>query len=125
LSLPSARLTHSTLLDSIYFRSIMVLSFHMRLKSSKWFISFRLYHQNPTCISLLPHAGHISRPSRSSKFDHSNNIRKGVQNMKLLNKQLSPLSCYFLPLRPEHLPQHTVLGRCSSLNLTDQVSRPC
>jgi hypothetical protein len=61
---------------------------------SKWSLSFWLSHQNP----LLSHACHMSHPPHSPLFDLPNNIWGGVQNMKLLIVQLSPFTCYFIPL---------------------------
>jgi hypothetical protein len=35
--------------------------------------------------------------------------------MKLFVKHFSPVSCYFLCVRPDCLPQHALLERCKSL----------
>jgi len=43
-------------------------------------------------------------------------------NMQLIITQLSPVSCYFLPLKPKYLPQH--LSLFCSLNVSNQVSHP-
>ena len=48
-------------------------------------------------------------PSHSSWFDHPNNIWWEIQSITVLVRQSSPLSCYFISLRPEYLPQHPVL----------------
>lgn len=53
-------------------------------------------------------------------FEHQKNILKRVQIMKLLYIQLSPVSCYFLTLRPIYPMQHPFqnnLSLCSSLNM--------
>ena len=46
---------------------------------SKWSLSLRFPHQNPVYTSPLPHTCHMPRPSHSSRFDHPNNIGRGVQ----------------------------------------------
>ena len=75
---------------------------------------------------LLPHTCYIPRPSHSSLFDHPNNIGCGVQIMKLLIMQFSPLPCYLIPLRPKYLPQHPILLNTLSLHsyltVSDQIS---
>jgi hypothetical protein len=50
--------------------------------SSKWFPSLRLPHRTSLCISLLPYMCYYPCPSRSSWFDHANNIWWGVQSIK-------------------------------------------
>lgn len=51
-------------------------------------------------IIFLPH---------SPLFDHLDNILWGVQIMKLIIMQLSPVPSYFPPLRPKYILQHPVL----------------
>ena len=74
-----------------------------------------------SCMWYIPH------PSRSSWFDHQNNMWWGVQVIKLLIVLVSPFFFYLYPLRPKYSPQHTILKHLSlhsSLNLSDQVSHP-
>jgi hypothetical protein len=51
--------------------------------SPKWPISLRFPYQNPVNASPLPNACYMPRPSNSSRFYHPNNIRWGVQIIKL------------------------------------------
>ena len=73
-------------------------AFHPRL--SILGCSFRLTHHNPACISPLPHACHIPRPSHPLRCDHPNAIWWGAQIINLLVMQSSPVSCYVTPSRP-------------------------
>jgi hypothetical protein len=42
--------------------------------SSLWSLCFRFFHQNPVCISLIPCACHVPRPTHAPWSDHANNI---------------------------------------------------
>ena len=64
-----------------------------------------------------PHTCHVSLSCHSSWFDHPNNTWWGVGH------KASPILCYFLPLRPEYLPQHPVLEHLHSIFLP-QRDRP-
>ena len=55
-------------------------------------------NQNHLCISHFPHTRHMSRRSHHPWFHHSSNIWCGLQIMKILIMQLSPVSGYFFPL---------------------------
>jgi hypothetical protein len=46
------------------------LSTHLRLGSSKWFPSFWIPHQCPTCISLFSHACYMPCPSHPPWLDN-------------------------------------------------------
>ena len=49
-------------------RSILILSSHLRLDLPQWSLSLRFPHQNPVHASPLPHTHYMSRPSHSSRF---------------------------------------------------------
>ena len=53
-------------------------------ESSKRSLSLRFPHQKPVYTSPRPHTCYNARPSHSSRFYHSNNIRRGEQTIKLL-----------------------------------------
>ena len=89
--------------------------------SSKWSLSLRFPHQNPVYTSPLP--PNVSCPSHSSLFDHPNNTEWGVQITKLLIIELSPLSCYLVPLRPKCAPQQPILKHSQPAFLP-QCKRP-
>jgi hypothetical protein len=78
-------------------------------RSFKWSLSFRLSHQNPVHVSPLSHVCHMPCQPHSSWLDLPNDIWQWVQIMKLPTVQLSPLSCYFIPLRSKYSPQQSVL----------------
>ena len=63
----------------------------------------------------------------SSRFDHPNNIWWGVQSIKLLLMQSSPLPRHLIPLGVKYPPQHSILENFSlrsSLNVRHQASQP-
>jgi len=53
------------------------------LMSSQWPLSFRFPHQNPVCISILPHTWYRSCPSHSPSFDHPHDISLRSTRSKL------------------------------------------
>ena len=80
------------------------------------------------CISLLPHTCHMHHPSLLPWCHHPNNTWCGVQIMKILSVEFSPVSCYLLPLKPKYLPQHLILDHPQPVFFPfrwDQVSHPC
>jgi hypothetical protein len=77
------------------------------------------------------HTCYMSRPSHPALFEShdSNNTWWGVQIMQRLIIIFSPVSYYFLLLRAQYLPQHTILhsntlSLCSSHNMRKQVLQP-
>jgi hypothetical protein len=57
---------------------VLMIHFNITLPSttgpSKWSLDLRFPYQNPVCTSLLPHTCYVHRQSRSSRFDHPNNV---------------------------------------------------
>jgi hypothetical protein len=81
--------------------------------------------KNHACVSVPLHA---TCPAHSPWCDHLNDVWCGLQTMKLLIIQSSPVYCHFLPLSPTSRPQHLfskTLSLCSYLIVRDQVSHPC
>ena len=76
--------------------------------SPKCYLSLRFPHQNPVFTSPLTHMRYMPHPSHS-RFNHPNNIGWGVQIIKLLIIQFSPLLRYLLPPRPKYSPRHPIL----------------
>jgi hypothetical protein len=70
----------------------------------------------------------LHTPPISSSFIWSFYLwRRGVQFMKLLIMQFSPISRQFVSLRPKYSPQHHVLEHlslCSFINVRHEVSHP-
>ena len=87
------------------------------LGSYKWSLSVRFPHQNPVYISPLSHTCYMPRLFHSSLFDNPNNIWWGIQIIKLLIGQFSPLPCYHVPIRPKYFPQHPILQHPQSTSL--------
>ena len=65
-------------------RTILILSSHLRLGLPNGLFPSGLPHQNLVHTSPFLHTCHMSRPSHSSRFYHANNIGWGVQRIKLL-----------------------------------------
>jgi len=88
------------------------IHFNIILPSTSGFpmktLSLRVPHQYTVYASSLAHTRYMTHPSHSPRFDHPNNICRGLQIIKLLITQFSPLSCYLVPLRPKYSPQHPI-----------------
>ena len=86
--------------DPLSWRSILILSSHLRVGLPSDLLSLRFPHQNPVCISHLPHACYMPHPPYYSWPDHPNIMYWALQIMKLLfnRRQFSPLPCYLLSL---------------------------
>ena len=95
--------------------------------SSEWSLSFWFPHQNPVCVSPLPHTCYFHRSSYYW-FDHPNNTWWWLQIITLLTAQFSPVSCFLLRLSFGCLAEHLsiffsgTLKQCSFLAVTDHVS---
>ena len=90
-------------------RSISILSSHLLLGLPSGLFPSRFSHQKPVCTSPLPHTCYMPRPSHFLRFCRPNSIWWGVQIIKFLIMQFSPLPCYFVPLRPKYSPLHPTL----------------
>ena len=104
-------------------RSILILSSHLRLglPSDLFLSGFPIKILYTSLLSS--HTRYMPRLSHSSLFYHPNNIGRGVQIIKLLSMQLSPLHCYLVPLRPKYSPQHPILKHPHPTSLP-QCERP-
>jgi hypothetical protein len=84
--------------------------------SSYWSLSFWLSHQYPLCIPLSPiHATCAAHLILHDLIILINYISRGVQVMKLLIMQLSPISHNFISLWTKYSPQHPVLKHPQSV----------
>ena len=86
--------------------------------SFMWSLSLRRPYQNLLCTSSQPHACNVPRPTDSSRLYRPNNIWRRVHAIKFLIKQSSPVLCYFVPLRPNYLPQRPILIQTKPILLT-------
>ena len=105
LSLSWARLIPSTPSHPVSVRSILILSFHLRL--GLLCDSFpQVSPLIPRITTPLPCKSHMSH-----LFLLDLTIRNiwSVQIIKRLIMQLLPVPCYLVPLAPKHLPQPPIL----------------
>ena len=79
LFLSWANFIQSPQLPPTSWRSILILSSHLRLGLPKWSLSLRIPHQNSVHTSPFPNTCHMPRPYHSSSFYHPHNIGSGVQ----------------------------------------------
>jgi hypothetical protein len=70
-------------------------------RSSQWSLTFGLPNQNPVNTSPLPDACLMSRPPHPPWFNHPNDIRWRIWDMKFITVQFSPQSV-LLPFRSKH-----------------------
>ena len=76
------------------------------------------------CMHLPFHRmSNMPYPSNSSWSDHSNDIWWGVQSIKLLVMQSSPLPSYLASLRPKYTPQPPIVEHPQRIFLP-QCKRP-
>ena len=77
LSLSCASPIQSTYPHPTSWRSILILSTHLR--SPQWSPTLRFPHHDPIRPPLLTHTRHMPSPSHSSRFYHPHDIGWGVQ----------------------------------------------
>ena len=106
---------------------LIINIFNIKPVCSKWSISLGLPHQNPVCISPLPHTCYLPRPSHSSRFIIRIIFGKeyGPLNSSLCSLLHSPVPSSLLGTNNllSTLASSTVSLR-RSLNVSDQVSHP-
>jgi hypothetical protein len=86
-------------------RSILILSTHLRLglPSGLFLLAYTPISYMDTSST---HSCYMPRQSNPPWFDHSNYVWRGVQVMKLLTIQFSPISRHFISLGSKYSPQH-------------------
>ena len=68
LSLSWATSIQSITPHPTFWRSFLILSYHLRQGSPKWSLSIRCPHQNLIYASTLPHTSYMPRPSHYSRL---------------------------------------------------------
>ena len=71
--------------STLFFKIQSNIIFPSMPRFSKLSLSLRFQHQNPICISSVPHTCYISHPSNYFGFDLPNSSSWAVQIIKLLN----------------------------------------
>jgi hypothetical protein len=100
------RLIQSTYSHPIFLNRHFNIILPPQHRSSMWSLAYRHSYHNPICIFLLAHTCHVPHPFHPPLFNYPNNIWVGVQIMKLLIIQASPVSCSFPCSGPNlHLPE--------------------
>ena len=105
LSLLRIRYTHSETIHSISRNPIVILLTYLQL----WLPSDLIHSDLPieTLCSFLLSSTHTACSARLIllRFQHQNTIWWAECIPKLLNTQIFPASCYFLPVRFRYFPQ--------------------
>ena len=122
LSLSWASPIQSIYLHPTSWRSILILSTHLRLGLPRGL--FPSGFPNKTLYPpLLTQTRHRSSPSHSSGFYHPHNLGWGVQIIYLPVMQSPPFPRYLVPPRSKYSPQHHVLKH-PLLPFLPQCQRP-
>jgi hypothetical protein len=64
---------------------------------TRWSLSLRFSHQNPVRASPLPHTRYMPCLFYTSRFNHPHSSGWGIQIIKLLIMEFSPLPRYLVP----------------------------
>jgi hypothetical protein len=123
-SLSWARSIQSILPHSNSLRSIIILSFYLRLGLPSGLFPFGFPTKNPICIPLPPQSCYMPCPSHPRWLDNSNYTWRIIQAMKLVIMQPPITSSLFGPNIFLSTLFSNTLSLCSSLNVRDQVSHP-
>jgi hypothetical protein len=67
-------------------------------------VTFVVFHQNPTCIAILPIRATIPAHIIFLVFIILNKIWRRIQVLKLHNIQFAPTSYYLIPFGSEYSP---------------------
>lgn len=120
------KISFNTVLPDIhvYLRSTGIPSshIHLGLPSRLWlsvFLSKTLH------AFLLLGACRMPRQFHPPWLDAPNNVRHGIQIMKLPMKHFPPASFYFLPHTLHSTHDSVLENQCAYFNVTDRVSHPC
>ena len=123
LSLPWASPIQSTYPHPTSWRSILILSTHLRLDLPSGLFPSSFPTKTLYAPLSSPHTRHMPSPSHSSRFHHPHNIMWAVQIIKLFIMKFSSSSFYLVPLKPKYSPQHPILKHPQSRFLP-QYQRP-
>jgi hypothetical protein len=122
LSLSWARSIQAVPPHPTSWRSTLILSSHLLLGLQSGLFPSGFPTINPVYTSLLLHTCCMFRPYHP-RFDHPNDIWWGVEIIKLLSMQFSPLPCFLVSLRLKYSPQHSQ-GVCHKKN-TNNYTNNC
>ena len=106
-----------------YWRSILILSSHLRLCLPSDLFHSGISHQEPVCTAPVPHTCYIPRSS-NSRVDHLKNIGWRSQVTKLLTIYLYGIRCmtYVTEMKCVYWAVKVKVHRCTG---TEPLYRPC
>jgi hypothetical protein len=105
----------TAMLCHVYYITCLVNTFASIPRSSKWHLSFWFSNENPISNSLPSHVCHMPSQSNTLYFGDPTNIGWRVWVMEFVLMQFSTLSYYFIPLKPNYLPNCHVVEHFLSL----------
>ena len=122
LSLSWASPIQSIYTHSTSWRSVLILSAHLRLGVPSGLLPSGFPTKTPYTPSP-PQTRHMPSPSHSSRFYHPHNIGLGVQVIEPLVMQFPPFPRHLVLPRSKYSPQHHVLKH-PQLPFLPQCQRP-